>query len=152
MKRKYCYDHPRPAVTVDVALFRRAGDQMEVLLIRRARPPFEGMWALPGGFVNQDESLEAAAARELWEETGIKGIRLKQVGAFGDPGRDPRGHTVSVAFAAVVTRRIHPRAADDARQVEWHPIGRLPRLAFDHRKIIKAALGRILEEKSRARS
>lgn len=155
MKKKkrgqYCYDHPRPAVTVDVALFRRAGGQIEVLLIRRARTPFEGMWALPGGFVDQDESLEAAAARELEEETGIKGVKFKQIGAFGDPGRDPRGHTVSIAFAAVVARKVQARAADDARQAEWHPINQLPRLAFDHGRIIKAAARHVFKKKPRNR-
>src|SRR5689334_11906545 len=88
-KKSYCYDYPRPAVTVDIILFHHDGQRIEVLLIKRARPPFKGTWAFPGGFVDKDESLERAAARELKEETGLAGIRLEQLGAFGDPGRDP---------------------------------------------------------------
>jgi len=110
-KTKYCYDHPRPAVTVDVVLLCRR--PLEVLLIKRGRPPFKGSWALPGGFVDKAESLEAAAARELLEETGIDGIQLKQIGAFGGPGRDPRGHTISVAYVLQSTGG-RPRAGTDA--------------------------------------
>ena len=99
-RRKHCYDHPRPAVTVDIVLFHRLKRGERVLLIRRKRDPFKGRWCLPGGFVDDNESLEAAASRELFEETGLSGIELEQIGAFGDPGRDPRGHTVSVVFAA----------------------------------------------------
>src|SRR5262245_13948409 len=86
--KKYTYDYPRPAVTVDIAIVTRES-RPRILLIRRKHPPFEGMWALPGGFVEMEESLDAAARRELFEETGIKGIELEQVRTFGDPGRDP---------------------------------------------------------------
>ena len=103
--KEYCYDHPRPALTVDIVLFHRSGVDIEVLLIKRAREPFKGRWAFPGGFVDKDESLEAAAARELREETGLHGIKLEQLAAFGDPGRDPRGHTVSVVFYGTVSNR-----------------------------------------------
>ena len=97
----YTYEYPRPAVTVDVVLFTiRAGD-LAVLMIRRGGAPFKGHWALPGGFVEENESLERAASRELKEETGIEQAALEQLGAFGDPGRDPRGHTVSVAFYGI---------------------------------------------------
>ena len=143
-KKQYCYDHPRPSVTVDIALFHQSAERVEVLLIKRAREPFKGWWALPGGFVDEDESLEAAAARELKEETGLEGIRLIQVGAFGDPGRDPRGHTVSVAFAALLRRRAEAVGADDAEEARWHSIRRLPRLAFDHKKLIRIARERML--------
>lgn len=139
----YCYDHPRPALTVDIALFHRSGRRVEVLLIKRAREPFKGLWALPGGFVDKDESLEAAAARELLEETGLSGIHLEQIGAFGDPGRDPRGHTVSVVFAAVVDQRIQARAADDAADAAWRSALRPPKLAFDHNKILSLVLKRM---------
>jgi ADP-ribose pyrophosphatase YjhB (NUDIX family) len=101
-ERKYCYDFPRPAVTVDIVLFAGSENSIEVLLIKRARPPFKGRWAFPGGFVDSDESLDDAAGRELVEETGITGIKLNQLGAFGDPGRDPRGHTVSIVFTALL--------------------------------------------------
>jgi 8-oxo-dGTP diphosphatase len=143
-KKQYCYDHPRPSVTVDIALFCRSAGRAEVLLIKRAKEPFKGLWALPGGFVDRDESLEAAAARELKEETGLDGIRLEQVGAFGDPGRDPRGHTVSVVFAALLERRAEAKADDDAEDARWHSIARPPRLAFDHKKILRVARERLL--------
>jgi 8-oxo-dGTP diphosphatase len=139
-KKEFCYDHPRPALTVDIALFYRSENAIEVLLIKRAGEPFKGLWAFPGGFVDQDESLEDAAQRELLEETGVSGIHLVQIGAFGDPGRDPRGHTVSVAFAAVLDRRLEACAADDADDTAWHSTRRLPKLAFDHKKILRLAL------------
>jgi 8-oxo-dGTP diphosphatase len=141
--KTYCYDHPRPALTVDIALFHRSGNRVEVLLIKRAREPFKGLWAFPGGFVDKDESLDDAAARELLEETGLSGIHLEQIGAFGDPGRDPRGHTVSVVFAAVLDHRIRARAADDASDAAWHAARRPPKLAFDHKKILSLALKRM---------
>jgi 8-oxo-dGTP diphosphatase len=141
--KKYCYDHPRPSVTVDIVLFHRVRDHFNVLLIKRAREPFKGSWALPGGFVDENESLEAAAARELLEETTISNIDFKQIGAFGDPGRDPRGHTVSIVFAAVIDHSINATAADDASEVAWHSIQHLPELAFDHQKILHVAMERM---------
>lgn len=141
--KNHCYEHSRPALTVDIALFHRSGNRVEVLLIKRAGEPFKGLWAFPGGFVDQEESLDDAAARELLEETGLSRIHLEQIGAFGDPGRDPRGHTVSVVFAAVLDQRIRPRAADDASEAAWHPARRPPKLAFDHQKILSFALKRM---------
>ena len=132
-------------MTVDIVLFNRAAEALEVLLIKRAREPFKGRWALPGGFVDEDESLEAAAARELKEETGLYGISLEQVGAFGDPGRDPRGHTVSIAFASLLENRPEAKADDDAEDARWHSVARLPKLAFDHKKIIRLARKRLLD-------
>jgi len=143
-EKTYCYEHPRPALTVDIVLFHSTGNRIEVLLIRRAREPFKGLWAFPGGFVDQDESLEDAAARELREETGISSVQLGQVGAFGDPGRDPRGHTVSITFGGLVESRLDASAADDAADVKWHSALRPPMLAFDHKRILKAALECIL--------
>ena len=140
-KEEYCYEHPRPAVTVDIVLFYCATqDSKEILLIKRAREPFKGQWALPGGFVDKDESLERAALRELEEETGIGRVRLEQFGAFGDPGRDPRGHTVSVGFIACLKKYPRIKAADDAEDARWYSVTQLPRLAFDHKKLIRAAL------------
>jgi 8-oxo-dGTP diphosphatase len=139
-KQEHCYEHPRPSLTVDIILFYREADRVEVLLIKRANDPFKGRWAFPGGFVDENESLENAAARELREETGLKKIRLEQVGAFGDPGRDPRGHTISIAFAAVLEARVEAKAADDAEDAAWHTVARPPRLAFDHKKILRVAL------------
>jgi 8-oxo-dGTP diphosphatase len=140
---QYCYEHPRPSVTVDIVLFHSGGGRDEVLLVKRAQEPFKGGWAFPGGFVDKDESLEDAAARELKEETGLAGLILRQVGAFGDPGRDPRGHTVSVAFAAVVDEKGEVKASDDAEEARWHSATRPPRLAFDHRKILRVAYERM---------
>lgn len=142
-KKQHCYDYPRPAVTVDIILFRRERTgRLEVLLIQRGREPFRDHWAFPGGFVDRDESLEDAAARELKEETELEGIGFHQLGAFGDPGRDPRGHTVSVAYTAVLEGVYEPVAADDAQAAAWHPINRLPELAFDHEKILRIAVER----------
>ncbi|MEK6321423.1 MAG: NUDIX hydrolase [Acidobacteriota bacterium] len=137
------YEYPRPAVTVDIVLFCRSGSGVDVLLIKRAREPFKGRWAFPGGFVDKDESLEDAAARELLEETGLSELNLEQIGAFGDPGRDPRGHTVSIVFGAVLDDRPEASAADDATDAAWHSAVRPPRLAFDHKKILRLALERI---------
>jgi 8-oxo-dGTP diphosphatase len=142
-KKKHCYDYPRPAVTVDTLLFYRGEAGLELLLIKRRHDPFKDHWALPGGFVDEHESLEAAAARELKEETGLARARFTQLGAFGDPGRDPRGHTVSVAFVALLKSKPKPQASDDAADAAWHRADRLPKMAFDHRKIIRAALARL---------
>ena len=98
-KQQYCYDYPRPAVTVDIVIVTRE-PRPRVLLVRRKHDPFAGMWAVPGGFVEMDESLEDAAHRELKEETGIKAGRLRQLHTFGAPGRDPRGRTISVVYMA----------------------------------------------------
>lgn len=138
--RRYCYDYPRPALTVDIVLFHCTQEDVEVLLIKRARQPFEGQWAFPGGFVDEDESLEDAASRELLEETGIGGVRLEQLAAFGDPGRDPRGHTVSVVFSGTIEEQTTACAGDDAADARWHSALKPPKLAFDHRKILSAAL------------
>jgi 8-oxo-dGTP diphosphatase len=134
--KKFTYDYPRPMVTVDIAIVtREAGPR--VLLIRRKNSPFAGMWALPGGYVNMDESLEDAARRELMEETGVKAARLEQVHTFGAPGRDPRGRTITVLYLAQIDpSRVKLQAADDAAQVAWHRLDRPPRLAFDHREML----------------
>jgi 8-oxo-dGTP diphosphatase len=138
--KKHCYDYPRPSLTVDILLFFAGREGLEILLIKRAREPFKDHWALPGGFVDENESLEAAAARELLEETGLRRAKFKQIGAFGDPGRDPRGHTVSIAFAAILKSRPKVTGSDDASEAAWHPLKRLPKLAFDHKKIIRTGL------------
>jgi 8-oxo-dGTP diphosphatase len=142
-KKRYCYDYPRPAVTVDVVLVtREAGPR--VLLIRRKHEPFAGRWALPGGFVDMDEALEAAARRELYEETGVEAAQLEQLQTFGDPDRDPRGWTISVVYLARVdAARLKPQAADDAAEVKWHRLGRLPPLAFDHDQVLVLARQRL---------
>jgi 8-oxo-dGTP diphosphatase len=136
----FTYPYPRPAVTVDSVVFGLSPDELSVLLIERNHPPCEGRWAFPGGFVDENEPLAAAVQRELFEETGLAGVELEQIGAYGDPGRDPRAHTVSVVFGALVAREgCRLRAASDARRVEWFPLDAVPSLAFDHRLILNDA-------------
>jgi 8-oxo-dGTP diphosphatase len=143
----FTYDFPRPALTADTVLFAGASGSILVLLIRRGRPPFEGQWAFPGGFVDDGERVEDAARRELAEETGIVWTgALLQVGAFGDPGRDPRGWTTSVVWAAHVgTDPLAASGSDDAEAAEWFSLGEVPSLAFDHDQILEAALARMRE-------
>lgn len=154
----FTYEYPRPALTVDDAIFAIRGGELSLLMIKRAHAPFKGAWALPGGFVDAHEPLEKAAARELEEETGVSGLSLVQLGAYGDPGRDPRGHTVSVAFLTFVgPGRAQPKAGDDAAAADWVPVARLigakgkkpPRLAFDHARIVRDALARLRFEVGR---
>lgn len=138
--KNYCYDFPRPAVTVDIAVFRRTGEHAEILLIRRKKDPFAGSFALPGGFVDEMEPLEQAARRELCEETGLEVETLHQLGAYGDPGRDPRGHTVSVAHVTVSDDSQPVSGNDDASEARWFLIDQLPDLAFDHDQIVNDAV------------
>lgn len=142
----YTYDYPRPAVTVDCVVFGLdlAADDLKVLLIQRKKDPFAGRWAFPGGFVEEHETLEQSAKRELQEETGIAKLYLEQLYTFGDPGRDPRGHTVTVAYYALVKLADHAAvASDDAQAVDWFPASKPPKLAFDHDKILKVAIDRL---------
>ncbi len=144
-RKKYCYEYPRPAVTVDMVLATRTLPR-RVLLIRRKHDPFAGKWALPGGFVDENEDLDAAARRELREETGLEQVALEQLHTFGTPGRDPRGHTVSVVYLAEVDAdQVQPQAADDAAAVAWHALDQLPPLAFDHADILALARRRLVE-------
>jgi 8-oxo-dGTP diphosphatase len=112
-------------VTCDAVVFTMRADDLVVLLIQRKDEPFKGRWALPGGYVNENESLERAVARELSEETGITGARLEQLGAFGDPGRDPRGHTITIAYLTFLVAEAAVTAGDDAAAAEWHSFRRL---------------------------
>lgn len=137
-------DYPRPSVTTDVIIFTLRANDLQVLLIKRGHPPFEGMWAIPGGFVDIVESLEDAALRELEEETGVRDVYLEQLYTFGDPGRDPRGRTITVAYFALVSAAaIHPCAGDDAAEARWWTVYDLPPLAFDHADILTYALQRL---------
>ena len=140
----FTYEYPRPALTVDCVVFGFDATGLQVLLIRRGVEPFLGAWALPGGFVLMEENLEAAARRELEEETGLKGVFLEQLCTFGEPGRDPRERVVSVAFYALVRPDQHPAKGDtDASDAAWFPADRLPALAFDHAAILAAGLERL---------
>ena len=135
-----------PALAVDgVVLARgRQGDPFSVLLVERGRDPFRGCFALPGGFVDYGEDLAAAIDREIREETGLVGLPFRQFRAFGAPDRDPRGHTVSVVYVAVIEGEAPTAiAGDDAAAAAWHPVGTLPPLAFDHEMILQQALRHI---------
>lgn len=121
----YSYSYPRPAVTCDVVVFTMRADDLAVLLVQRKDEPFKGRWALPGGYVNENESLERAAARELAEETGVSGAKLEQLAAFGDPGRDPRGHTITIAYVTFLVAEAKITPGDDAAAAEWHSLRRL---------------------------
>ena len=148
-KGKYVYEWPRPMVTVDAVVFGLFADKVQVLLINRANEPFKGRWALPGGFVDIDEELEDAAARELREETGLEGVSLEQMHTFGEIGRDPRGRQITVVYLGVVTDiETKVRAGDDAARVKWFDIEELPKeLAFDHAEVIGFAVGRLRGKK-----
>lgn len=130
-------------VTVDVVLLTIRDRRLHLLLIRRLAKPYEHRYALPGGFVQEDESLDAAAARELREETGVEKVYLEQLYTFGDLKRDPRGRVVTVAYYALVPPTQLLRAGTDAADAAWFPVTELPALAFDHRKIVEYAHQRI---------
>lgn len=138
-------DYTHPALTVDVVLFAVGQGCLEVLLVQRDGPPFEHEWAFPGGFVDPGEALEEAARRELAEETNIREVHLEQLEAFGDPGRDPRGHVVTVAFLGFVSADVvrSTEAGSDAAQARWWAVDQLPSLAFDHRDVLGCALRRL---------
>lgn len=136
--------HPTPSLTVDCVVFGFDDGDLEVLLIQRGNAPFRGRWALPGGFAGPGETLEAAARRELEEETGLHSLFLEQLFTFGDPKRDPRGWIVTVAYYALVKRADHRlQGGDDAAKAAWFPVRKLPPLAFDHARILAAALVRL---------
>ncbi len=138
------YEYPRPALTVDCVVFGLDAEDLKVLLIQRDLEPFAGRWALPGGFVHVDESLEQAARRELQEETGLANVYLEQLYTFGDIGRDPRERIVTVAYYALVKLSDHKvQAATDARNAAWFGVDDLPKLAFDHDGILAAAHDRL---------
>ena len=140
----HTYKYPRPALTTDCVVFGLDEDDLKVLLIQRDIPPFEGKWALPGGFVRVSESVDDCARRELKEEAGLRKVFLEQLYTFGDLKRDPREHVITVAYYALVNLLNHPPKADtDARNAAWFSLDEVPRLAFDHKKILHTALDRL---------
>lgn len=136
---KYCYDYPRPAVSADCVIIDNRKQQ--ILLIQRKNDPYRNSWALPGGFIEEDETVETGIAREVEEETGLTPPDFKFVGVFSKPDRDPRGRIITVAFLAHVDKNsINPVAGDDAGKVQWFSLKDLPDLAFDHSDIISGAI------------
>ena len=147
MPASYCYDYPRPSVTVDLAVFCRTGEELRVLLIRRKHDPFAGRWALPGGFLEMEETIDAGARRELKEETGLEiAGPIEFLGVYGEPGRDPRGRTISMAYCATILGPLGEISGqDDAEKAAWvNPFTGIS-LAFDHEEILRSALGRVRE-------
>lgn len=137
-------EYERPSVTVDIIIFALVQDDLQVLLIRRKHAPFAGMWAIPGGFIHMDESLEDAAARELAEETGVTDVYIEQLYTFGNPDRDPRTRVITVTYFALVPYgAINHRPGDDASETAWFSMFDLPELAFDHQEILNYALTRL---------
>ncbi len=137
----YTYKYPRPAVTADALVFRKNTGNTEVLLIMRGHPPFEGMWACPGGFIEMEETPETAAVRELQEETGLSEVELFQFHTYGTVNRDPRHRTIAIAYAGLLTNNdAKISGGDDAADARWFNIIDLPTLAFDHDLIVKDAI------------
>jgi len=133
--KKFCYEYPKPSVTTDCIIIKKSSSP-EVLLIKRKHEPFQGMWALPGGFVEIDEDLEPGAKREIEEETGLKDLKIQQFKTYGKPGRDPRGRTISIVYYTFISDRLEVNAGDDAAEARWYPVEQLPDLAFDHKQIL----------------
>jgi 8-oxo-dGTP diphosphatase len=132
----YCYKYPRLAITVDAIIVTESFSQTMILLIQRKNGPFEGVWALPGGFVEMEETLKFACQRELYEETGIKDINLIQFYTFDAVDRDPRQRTITIVFSARIPQVVEVKGGDDAAKADWFPIISLPEMAFDHAQII----------------
>jgi len=141
--KKYTYEYEKPSVTADVAVLR-LDEVPEILLVQRKDPPFKGMWALPGGFMEMEETLEEAARRELTEETGIKAGEMIRFDTYDKPGRDPRGRTITQVFVMIWKEPMGiPQAGSDAKTVTWFSLSELPELAFDHDLIIRDVISMI---------
>lgn len=141
-EKQYCYRYPHPAVTTDCVVFGMDGEKLKVLLIERGNEPFKGLWAFPGGFLNPDETSRQGALRELEEETGLKGVDIRQFHTFADPNRDPRDRVISIAYFTLIEIR-NVKANDDAAKAKWFEVGKIPPLAFDHEKMMRIALARL---------
>lgn len=145
-KGKYVYNWPRPMVTVDVAVFdiSISDNKPKILLIKRGNEPFKEQWAFPGGFVEMDEELEEAAARELAEEAGLTGVKLEQLRTFGKCGRDPRGRNITIVFIGIA-KNTKIKGGDDAADAQWFSIDDLPQMGFDHNDVADAAIKKLNE-------
>lgn len=136
---EYTYKYPRPAVTADCVVMT-AGENPQLLLVERGDEPYKGCWAIPGGFLNMDETTEQCAIRELEGETGLRLSKVQQIGAYSSVDRDPRGRTITVAYLAIVEAPASVTGQDDAAKAQWFPINALPQLAFDHIHILSDAV------------
>ena len=148
-KGKYIYDWPRPMVTVDTVVFTFQNDRAKLLLVKRGNEPFKGKWAIPGGFIEIDEELEDAAARELQEETALANVPLEQMHTFGRCGRDPRGRQITVVFMGIAAKGQNKvKSGDDAAKAKWFDIENLPKdMAFDHNEVAEFAVKRLKKKK-----
>lgn len=143
---RYFYRYPRPSVASDCVIFGFDGSALKLLLVERGQKPFLGAWALPGGFLHQDETIEECAARELREETNLRNVYMEQFKVYSNPDRDPRGRVISIAFIALVRPSdYNVIAGDDASKAFWFKVDELPPLAFDHQKIVREARERLKE-------
>ena len=143
-KKKYTYEYPRPALASDCVIFGFDGGSLKLLLTEREKEPFKNKWALPGGFVHMDETTDDCAERILKEKAGIKNVFVEQLYTFSDPDRDPRERVVSVSYFALVNKHQYELVAGrDTLKAEWFELADLPKLAFDHSKIVKMAILRL---------
>ena len=140
--KKYQYDYWRPAVAADNVVYRFDGKNLQVLLVQRGNDPYKGMWALPGGFLNEDETLKEAALRELKEETGIVPRYTEELCSCSGVNRDPRGRVISVVYYSFV-HDVEAHAGDDAAETQWFNIYELPNMAFDHEEVMKTAIEKL---------
>jgi 8-oxo-dGTP diphosphatase len=143
---KFCYDYPRPALTVDIVLFRYYMGQLQTLLIQRKNEPFAGGWAYPGGFVDEGETAEQAAVRELWEETDVHDVKLKQLYTETALNRDPRGWVVSVVYFAFVSEEIVVKAGDDAQNAKWYLVVDPPKMVFGHEVYLRKRMASVADQ------
>ena len=141
---EFCYKYPRPAVTADVIVLGYDDNDLKILLIQRKNAPFQGMWALPGGFLDMTETLYECAKRELEEETSLKLDNLQFLEVASKLGRDPRGRTVSAVFWTIIPLTKNIKAQDDAANIAWHSVNEIPVLAFDHAEIAQRAIERLI--------
>ena len=143
-KKKYTYEYPRPSLATDCVIFGFDGGSLKLLLTEREKEPFKNKWALPGGFVHMDETTDACAERILKEKAGVKNVFVEQLYTFSDPDRDPRERVVSVSYFALVNKHQYELVAGrDTLKAEWFELTDLPKLAFDHSKIVKMAILRL---------
>ena len=141
----FAYEYPRAAMTADTVIFGFDGEALNVLLVKRGVAPFKGKWALPGGFLRMNETINQCAQRELTEETSFPEIYMEQFGVFSEVNRDPRGRVITTAFYALTPlREVH--GGDDAAEAKWFPLDRIPALAFDHDRILRVATNRLRED------